>query len=54
MNDSINCSGFVGMLEDTNDNYDYYAANLSDKDIETAKVSAQFNTAVINDRDYDF
>lgn len=52
MNDSINCTGFVGMLVDTNDTYDYYRCSHSDVDTETAKSSIQFNTAVIDDRDY--
>ena len=52
MNDSINCSGFVDMLVDTYDTYDYYGNSLSDVDTETAKCSMQFNTALIDDSDY--
>ena len=52
MNDSINCSGFVGMLADTYDTYDYYGNSLSDIDTETAKSSIQFNTSLMDDSDY--
>ena len=52
MNDSINCAGFVDMLVDTYDTYDYYGNSLSDVDTETAKCSMQFNTALIDDSDY--
>lgn len=54
MNDSINCSGFVGMLADTYDTYDYYGNDLSASDTETAKSTMQFNTIVADDTDYEF
>ena len=52
MNNSINCTGFVGMLADTYDTYDYYSNSLSDIDSETAKCSIQCNTSLVNDSDY--
>lgn len=52
MNNSINCSGFVGMLVDTHDTYDYYRNNISDAESEIAKSTIQFNKAGLNDSDY--
>lgn len=54
MNDSINCSGFVNMLVDSHDTYDYYRHSVLDTDTEMAKSSNQFNIAVIDDSDYGF
>jgi len=54
MNDSINCSGFVDMLADAYEEYDYYGNGLSDSDAETAKSSIHLYTAGINDSDYGF
>jgi endo-alpha-1,4-polygalactosaminidase (GH114 family) len=52
MNNSINCSGFVGMLVDKHDTYDYYKNTISDAEPEIAKSSIQCSTAIINDGDY--
>lgn len=54
MNDSINCSGFVDMLADAYEEYDYYGHGLSDSDAETAKCATQLYTAGLNDSDYGF
>ena len=54
MNDSINYSGFVDMLVDAYEDYDFYGHSLSDSGAETARSSIQLNTAGIDDSDYGF
>ena len=49
MNNSINCSGFVDMFLNSNDDYEPYGYSDADASFENAPNTAQLNSAGHNE-----